>query len=147
MTYVSILVTNYNSNDDVLARNLAMKVNDGDKIAANIVPDATILYKGGSALRHIDWTFGVPKEYALSQNYPNPFNPSTIINYDIPVEGHVSLKVYTYLGEEVTTLVDEDAHPGMYQVEWNARGLASGVYFYRLRTGHFVETRKLVLIK
>ena len=89
----------------------------------------------------------LPSEFALEQNFPNPFNPFTVILYSLPVMSPVTLKVYNVLGQDVATLVNESRQPGSYEVEWNARGLSSGVYFYRLQAGEFVETRKLVLIK
>ena len=106
-------------------------------------------------------TPSVPTEFSLSQNYPNPFNPVTTIKYSIPnvtlspdknginsVEGsRVILKVYDILGSEVATLVNEEKPAGNYQVNFNAVKLSSGVYFYRLQAGSFVETKKMVLIK
>jgi len=89
----------------------------------------------------------IPKEFRLEQNYPNPFNPSTTIRYQIPINSHVSLKVYDVLGNEVATLVDEYREAGRYEVEFNAKGLASGVYFYKLQAGIFVETKKMLLVK
>ena len=99
--------------------------------------------------------FEVPTEYWLSQNYPNPFNPSTVISYQLPVIGFVTLKVYDILGREVTTLVDEEKPAGEYEVEFNASNLTSrqgsaltsGIYFYQLKAGDFIETRKMVLLK
>lgn len=85
--------------------------------------------------------------FALEQNYPNPFNPATIINYQIPVEGQVSLKVYDMLGNEVATLVNEIKTAGEHQVEFNAGAIASGIYFYRLQAGSFVETKRMMLMK
>lgn len=85
--------------------------------------------------------------YALAQNYPNPFNPATTISYQIPAEGQVSLKVYDMLGNEVATLVNEIKTAGEYQVEFNAGGIASGIYFYRLQAGSFVETKRMMLMK
>jgi hypothetical protein len=90
---------------------------------------------------------GTIKTYALEQNYPNPFNPATIINYQIPVEGQVSLKVYDMLGNEVATLVNEMKTAGEHQVEFNAGAIASGIYFYRLQAGSFVETKRMMLMK
>ncbi len=88
-----------------------------------------------------------PCLYKLSQNYPNPFNPSTIIKYSIPETGYIKLKVYDILGNEVATLVKEEKTPGNYSVEWDASSLASGVYFYRIQAGSFVDTKKMILIK
>jgi M6 family metalloprotease-like protein len=87
----------------------------------------------------------VPAEYVLSQNYPNPFNPSTTIRYEIARGGYVLLRVYDLLGREVATLVNERKPAGTYAVQFNASGLASGIYFCRLAAGTFIETRKLLL--
>ena len=89
----------------------------------------------------------LPTEYGLSQNYPNPFNPSTTIDYQIPEKNFVSLKIYDILGRVVATLVDKEMNPGYYSANWNAGNLASGIYFYRLSSGSFVSTKKLMLIK
>jgi photosystem II stability/assembly factor-like uncharacterized protein len=85
--------------------------------------------------------------YQLYQNYPNPFNPSTTIKYVLPHQSFVSLKVFDVLGRELTMLVDEQKQPGEYSVTFNASELPSGVYFYRLRTGDVVQTRKLIVIR
>jgi len=85
--------------------------------------------------------------YELFQNYPNPFNPNTKITYTIPEFGFVTLRIYDVLGNEVTTLVKEERVVGSYDVEFNAMGLSSGIYFYRLQAGSFVETKKMVLMK
>jgi hypothetical protein len=89
----------------------------------------------------------VPLRYQLAQNYPNPFNPTTTIRFEIPAEVHVALKVYNVLGQEVLVVVDEVKQPGRYDVRVEASALASGPYFYRLRAGDFVETRKFVLLR
>jgi hypothetical protein len=90
----------------------------------------------------------LPKEFALYQNYPNPFNPSTIIRYDVPYTAQVTLRVYNVLGQEVATLVNGEKLAGAYQVRLNAKGnMASGIYYYRLESGSFVQTKKLVLVK
>ncbi|MHA2101430.1 MAG: T9SS type A sorting domain-containing protein, partial [Candidatus Kariarchaeaceae archaeon] len=91
--------------------------------------------------------FVIPKLYSLSQNYPNPFNPSTIIKYQIPQLSFVTIKVYDVLGSEIITLVNEEKPLGSYEVEFNAANLPSGIYFYRLQAGNFVETKKMVLMK
>jgi hypothetical protein len=89
----------------------------------------------------------IPTEFGLAQNYPNPFNPSTMINYQLPMNNWVTLKVYDILGREVTTLVDGPEEPGYKSVQFGASWLASGVYLYRLKAGPFIETRKLVLVR
>jgi Secretion system C-terminal sorting domain len=91
----------------------------------------------------------IPIQYNLSQNFPNPFNPSTTINYSIPKNSYVMIKVYDVLGNEVTSLVNEQKPAGNYSVTFNAgrQGLASGIYFYRIHAGNFNETKKFMLIK
>jgi hypothetical protein len=86
-------------------------------------------------------------EYLLHQNYPNPFNPSTNISFSIKRDGIVTLKVFDILGREVTTLVDEQLKAGQHSVNFNGRGLASGIYFYKLTTGEFSSVKKLQLLK
>jgi hypothetical protein len=88
-----------------------------------------------------------PKTYFLAQNYPNPFNPSTTIEFALPKSAFVTLKVYNLLGEEVATLVAEQRDAGIHKFNWDARGLASGVYLYRLEAGEYVETKKLILMR
>ena len=90
---------------------------------------------------------GAVYAYSLSQNYPNPFNPTTTISYSIKSPGLVSLKVYDILGTEVASLVNENQEAGNYSVEFNAYNLTSGIYFYTLTSGNFVETKKLILLK
>lgn len=89
----------------------------------------------------------VPIEFRLEHNYPNPFNPSTTIQYSIPQASNVSLKIYDILGNKVATLVNEEKPAGGYEVEFDAYGLASGIYLYELQAGLFVETKKMVLMK
>jgi hypothetical protein len=89
----------------------------------------------------------LPKVFALSQNYPNPFNPSTTIKFDLPKDSRVSLKLFNIIGQEVITLVNEEQKAGYKSVEWNASNVASGVYFYRIHAGDFVESKKLILLK
>ena len=85
---------------------------------------------------------GTPKEFVLEQNYPNPFNPKTVINYQVPVEGLISIKVYDVLGNEIKTLVDEQKSPGIYSVELDASQLTSGIYFYKLTSDDFSSPEK-----
>jgi hypothetical protein len=85
--------------------------------------------------------------FTLSQNYPNPFNPSTSIQYSVSRRQFVSLRVYDVLGNEIATLVNEEKPSGIYEVEWNAGGFTSGIYFYQLQTEGYVETKKTLLLK
>jgi rhodanese-related sulfurtransferase len=89
----------------------------------------------------------MPKAFALSQNYPNPFNPSTSIRYALPHKSQVLLAVYNTLGQQVATLVQGLKEAGSYEVKFDGTALASGVYFYRLQTSNYVETRKLLLLR
>ena len=89
----------------------------------------------------------IPSDYRLEQNYPNPFNPTTHIIYAIPKSGNVCLKIYNIPGNEVTTIVNGFLKAGVYNAEINGSNLASGVYFYTLKTNEFVSTKKMLLIK
>jgi hypothetical protein len=89
----------------------------------------------------------VPKTFTLSQNYPNPFNPSTTIKYSLPDESRVTIKVYNVLGKEVETLLSEEKNAGNYKIEFNANNLPSGVYFYKIQAGNYLEVKKLMLLK
>ncbi len=89
----------------------------------------------------------LPIDFSLSQNYPNPFNPSTNINFSIPKESFVNLKIFDVLGKEVAILVNERLNAGNYNYNFNANGLPSGIYFYRLTVGSFVSTKKMILLR
>lgn len=89
----------------------------------------------------------IPSEFKLQQNYPNPFNPSTKIRFSMPVSGKVFLQVFDILGNEISVLVDSYVKAGKYEVDFNASGFSTGVYFYRLTSGSFTETRKMTLVK
>jgi hypothetical protein len=89
----------------------------------------------------------LPGDYYVAQNFPNPFNPSTKIEYSVPKLSNVVIKVFDILGNEIETLVNEEKLAGTYEVEFSRISLPSGVYFYRLQAGDFVETKKMVLLK
>jgi hypothetical protein len=93
----------------------------------------------------------IPDTFVLYQNYPNPFNPSTTIRYELPKACRVRLEIFNMLGSKVATLVDDYREPGYYEVEWNVNSsrkqLSSGIYFYKLEAGNYIETRKLILLK
>ena len=97
--------------------------------------------------KEIEVEVGIPDKFSLSQNYPNPFNPGTKISWQSPVGGYQTLKIYDVLGNEVATLVNEYRNAGSYEVEFNSAGLSSGVYFYRIQVGDFIETKKMVLLR
>ena len=93
-----------------------------------------------------------PEEYALYNNYPNPFNPQTTINYAIPIQTDISIVIYNLMGQEVLRWDEESAPAGYYEKIWygvtqSGSSIASGVYFYRLQAGDFVQTRKMLLLK
>ncbi len=89
----------------------------------------------------------ISTQFVLQQNYPNPFNPSTTISFSLPSQSFVSLKIFDLLGKEVATILSEELPAGNYKREWNAQSFSSGVYFYRLQAGDFVETKKLILLR
>jgi hypothetical protein len=89
----------------------------------------------------------VPFLYRLSQNYPNPFNPITIINYELRMTNDVEVNIYNVLGEKVQTLVSESQVAGNHSIEWDATGLASGIYYYELKTANFRDVKKMIFMK
>jgi hypothetical protein len=89
----------------------------------------------------------MPTEFSLDQNYPNPFNPVTTIHYALPISGRVILRVYSVLGQEVATLVDEIQEAGFKSVEFDASQMTSGVYYYRIVAGEYNESKRMVLVK
>ena len=91
--------------------------------------------------------YPLPREFQLHQNFPNPFNPMTTIRYDVPRSAHVNITVYNTRGQQVAVLVDGMRQPGYHEVVWDAAGLSSGIYFYRIAAGDFVQMHKLMLIK
>jgi len=119
---------------------------DGSYRFSNVVPVDIIVVS-------INDFHSTDKGFLLYQNYPNPFNPATKIKYSIPsnlsslASRPVSLKVYDMLGNEVATLVNDEKAPGQYEIEWNAVGLASGIYIYQLQIGSFINSRKMLLLK
>ncbi len=104
--------------------------------------DGTFSY---SSTIEVDVT--APKDFALYQNYPNPFNPSTVISFSVPAAALITLTVYDVLGNEITTLINEEKSAGTYEVSLDAGNLSTGMYFYTLQSGSFSETKKMVLLK
>jgi len=89
----------------------------------------------------------IPNSYAIEQNFPNPFNPTTTIRYSIPENGLVILKIYNAIGKEMDVLQNEIKQAGNYEIKYDGSKLPSGVYFYQLKSGSFVETKKMILLK
>jgi hypothetical protein len=127
-----------------------------------VVGSNGVIYKttnGGGPVGIESYDYNIPKSFSLSQNYPNPFNPSTEIKFSIPSpspskmergpgsEVQVSLRIYDILGRELATLVSEQLKPGTYEYEWDGSNFASGIYFYKLETEDFSQTKRMVLIK
>ncbi len=132
---------NGNSSSPVTADNVTIPTGNSDWIISD-----------NSGIVSVDGEESLPTRFELYQNYPNPFNPTTTIKYAIPNVGikntqSVRLIVYDILGKVVAILVNKKQPPGYYEVEWNAGDLPSGIYFYKLRCGNFVRTKKLALLK
>lgn len=105
-------------------------------------------FDGSYTYSHIvEVDINIIADYSLSQNYPNPFNPSTMIRYQIPEKSDVSIKVFDVLGSLVQELVNDIHEPGQYELQFDGRNLSSGVYFYQLKSGNFIQTNKMILIK
>ena len=132
-------------NGQWVPENEPLRVTNPDGILIGFIAEEIFLYY--SQPTSVESEKNIVEEYLLSQNYPNPFNPSTTIKYQIPNAGNVTLKVFDILGREVTTLVDEFKNEGRYEVTFNASKLASGVYIYKIQSGDFVNSKKMILIK
>lgn len=109
--------------------------------------DKTIPISGEGHMSDVGDEVVLPAEFILYQNYPNPFNSTSVIKYSIPKSSQVTLKIFNTLGEEIAILVNEEKPVGTYELNWKAANLPSGVYFYQLRAGDFVQTRKMILLK
>jgi hypothetical protein len=96
---------------------------------------------------NLETSLYTPQGYMLNQNYPNPFNPTTIISWQLPVSSPVKLPIYNTIGERIAILVRKRFSAGSHSLEWNASGIASGVYLYRLEAGDYTRTRKMILMK
>ena len=105
-----------------------------------------ITNNNGNMLTSVEAT-EVPNQYKLYQNYPNPFNPTTKISYQIPTSGNVKITIYDLLGNEVSELINENKNAGYHEVDFNANNLSSGVYFYQIFAGNFIQSRKMILLR
>jgi hypothetical protein len=119
---------------------------------APVKKDQTLTFRitsstGERWMKKITIAVTAPEKYELFQNYPNPFNPATKIEYQLPSDGFVTLKVFDMLGREVTTLVDERQEAGYKSVEWNAGSVSSGIYFYRLQCNNYSAIKKMMVVK
>ena len=144
-----LIITPNNQNDMV----------EGDTM--HVVVDSLMDLHGNYLTEAITWDFVVniltlipeetaqeiPIHFALDQNYPNPFNPETTIRFAIPHTVTVNLVIYDITGKQIAKLVSEELAPGFYNITFNGRNYSTGIYFYRLTAGSFVQTKKLILIK
>ncbi|MDH3268054.1 MAG: T9SS type A sorting domain-containing protein [Ignavibacteria bacterium] len=122
-----------------------VRISDAGNAAVNDVSDNAFTIEEAVSVE--DLKSGIPEEYALYQNYPNPFNPSTKIEFAIPSPSQVTIDVFNQLGEQIATILNSNLSAGYYKVEFDASNLPSGLYFYRILSGNFVETRKMVLLR
>ena len=122
-----------------------VRLSDVGNAAVNDVSDNTFTIE--DPVSADDLKSGIPKEYALYQNYPNPFNPSTKIEFAIPSQSQVTIDVFNQLGEQVATILNSNLSAGYYKIEFDASNHPSGLYFYRILSGNFVDTKKMVLMK
>ncbi len=155
MTWVGVITT-YNSQ-------LAYLPTTADRAT---ITDYYIFLLGNDSLRYSKWNAGstfypftwtdwtsvaenkqLIKSFELFQNYPNPFNPATIIRYELPERSFITIRVYDVLGKEIAILVNEEKLSGSYEVEFDGKGLASGIYYYRITTDNFSQTKKMILLK
>ena len=143
---------------DLMDRPYSIVVDNSGNVYVTGISEASYTSNGSVTIKYsqpptdIDKSnYNLPEKFSLNQNYPNPFNPSTSIQYQISSISQVTLKVYDVLGNEIATLVNEEKQAGSYEVEFNTassiKNPASGIYFYRLQAGNFVETRKMILLK
>lgn len=107
------------------------------------------IYNGETLIAEREFRIRIshPLKYELKQNYPNPFNPTTTICYTIPQKSMVSLKIFNILGEEVSVLIDEEKEAGEHKIIFSAEGIASGIYYYKIKSGDYSETKKLIIVK
>lgn len=134
------------SNQSLIFYTAIIGGNDYNDIYQNMLISKNVFNSFITSIEELN-EFHLPIVYQLSQNFPNPFNSSSVIKYSIPKTSQVSLKIFNTLAEEIETLVNEEKAVGTYEVSWNAANLPSGVYFYRLQAGSFVQTRKMILLK
>jgi hypothetical protein len=106
-----------------------------------------IIYVLSNVSNNVDNGINILSCYSLQQNYPNPFNPMTSISFTLPLRSHALLTICNMLGSEITRMIDKDLEPGIYTVTWNSTGNSSGIYFYSLKAGNIILTKKMILLK
>lgn len=137
---VANLINDGDPANDELAKDISDLINNGQLVEAGIIPESNIRYK--LTLNGI-----LPKEFSVAQNFPNPFNAQTSIQYGLPEHSQVTIKIYDVMGRKVETLFDGSQQAGYHSITWTSGENSSGVYFYKIQAGEFVETRKMLLIK
>jgi hypothetical protein len=148
-TFKYIAPNNPNTKDSIYANGNSVNLNGNNSGDSwNFATNFVITVTPPTSVQQIS---GIVDGFSLAQNYPNPFNPSTKINFSIPKSGYTTLKVYDILGNEITSLVDDNLSAGSYTVNFNTtetgKSLSSGIYFYRLTASEFTEVKKMYLVK
>ena len=148
-SYVELLTANYSLVGGVGLNSFTLADDNGERVynLRGMINDGVVYGDTSIVVGIFDENVLTPIEFTLFQNTPNPFNPSTKISWQSPVSGWQTLKVYDVLGNEVGTLVDEYKPAGSYEIEFNGNKFASGIYYYQLRTGDFVQTKKMILLR
>lgn len=144
VTIPSINFVNLNPNDSI-AIYFAFAIGENQDEIISAINDAQIKYSNVLSIDRISTE--IPTDFILAQNYPNPFNPNTKIQFSVSKAQSVSLKVFDVLGNEIATLVNEELNPGVYQYNFDATNLSSGVYYYKLQSGNYSETKKMILMR
>jgi hypothetical protein len=144
--YMTPYITSDNSGDDLRAY-LPISVDSVFNLPSRAVVTLVGLLDG-SAITEVDIKKDeIPQKFFLDQNYPNPFNPTTKIKYSIPQNGFVTIKIFNLWGQEVASLVNQEQRTGEYKIEFNASNLASGMYMYRIQSGNYSSTKKMIVLK
>jgi hypothetical protein len=139
VTYVSTLINDGNAENDELAKNICDLINKGQLVEAGVIQESPVRYKFVPDVE--------PGMLYSVQNYPNPFNAQTTINFALPKASFVTVEVYDLLGRSVSVLVDSELPAGYHSVIWDAGDQSSGMYFYKIQAGEFIETRKMLILK
>ncbi len=137
---IGSILTDTEAKDYTIENIFAKSSNPG--LGYDWIPESPI-----TSIEGDDYINQIPDSYQLFQNFPNPFNPTTVIRFSIPQETYVNLRIYNTLGQEVVTLIDKSMKPGVYNYNFNASGLSSGVYFYSISAGDYKTTKKMLLLK
>jgi hypothetical protein len=143
LTYCYDLITDADGSNDDMAKEIAEQINNNITVAASLIPLSTpnISYKGAIPDDML------PSAFGLFQNFPNPFNAQTTIKYALPKASKIAVEVYDLMGRKVETIFEGLRPAGYHSITWNSDDNSSGVYFYKIQAGEFVDSRKILLIK